>query len=437
MRWNIIILSLFLISLASATPSLNFQHNETQPGETILATINGSSFAKQIENSDISFYEGRKKISLESDIVFYNGTYYLFAYPTREGNFSMQIADVLYREGEEVKSITLTKQIEVKANLILDKKTNETSKQILSIKPGFIFTSSIPKIKLINMGTSGLNLTYNNSELSLSPGQTKEITIVPKNTFSYLNISSYKKFSIPIILIDENNSKNELNPTFNDNINLIANPIRVSIEASVNNETISKIQLFNKGNKTMDKIKIDSDIDFEKVEIPNNISGRQSENLTIYFLPKELGYFEGHLNITYSENKSENKLSIPINLSVLPQGESIKNITFSKEKCEDIGKVCATNELCNGTAKFANGEYCCLDTCVLNSKNKKNGGSWGWLIGLLILVGLGYGGYYLYKKQKSMPSENSGKKLKEISEKYKQRMSGRTSDRISGKLSKS
>ncbi|MFH1521415.1 MAG: hypothetical protein ABIF18_00490, partial [archaeon] len=199
-RGAIIFLSLFLISLATATPLLTFQHEQTQSGETIIATISTTGeFSKQIEQSDIEFYEGRKQISFESDIMFYNGVHYLYVYATRQGIFSVQISDVLYKENDSLESITITKLFNVTDEIMLDEETNETSTEILSIKPGFVFTTATPTIKLINKGSVTLNLTYGENELSLEPLATQEIKFTPEQTFSYFNISSYKEFSIPII----------------------------------------------------------------------------------------------------------------------------------------------------------------------------------------------------------------------------------------------
>ncbi|MCK5140295.1 MAG: hypothetical protein KAQ85_10670, partial [Thermodesulfovibrionia bacterium] len=87
-RGSTIFLFIFLISLASAAPILLLQHNEIQPGETIFATITTvGEFTKEITSLDIKFFEGRKEVFFESNIVFYNDTFYLYTYTTREGNF--------------------------------------------------------------------------------------------------------------------------------------------------------------------------------------------------------------------------------------------------------------------------------------------------------------------------------------------------------------
>ena len=141
-RGVIVFFFLFLISIATAAPILTFQNEEIQPGETILATITTvGNFEKQIEPSDIKFYEGRKQVSFESDIKFYEGTHYLYVYTTREGNFSIEISGILYKEANTLQATTITKEFNITEEKIINEETNETSTQIFQIKPGFVFTT--------------------------------------------------------------------------------------------------------------------------------------------------------------------------------------------------------------------------------------------------------------------------------------------------------
>ena len=61
-------IAVFLTAVASATPEITFQHSETQPGETIFATITiPGELTKAITESDITFLEGRKEVFFEFD----------------------------------------------------------------------------------------------------------------------------------------------------------------------------------------------------------------------------------------------------------------------------------------------------------------------------------------------------------------------------------
>ncbi|MFH1521519.1 MAG: hypothetical protein ABIF18_01020, partial [archaeon] len=402
---------------------------------TIIATISTTGeFSKQIEQSDIEFYEGRKQISFESDIMFYNGVHYLYVYATRQGDFSVQISDVLYKENDSLKSITITKFFNVTDEIMLDEETNETSTEILSIKPGFVFTTATPTIKLINRGSATLNLTYGENELSLEPLATQEIEFTPEQIFSYFNISSYKEFSIPIIYPTAN-------ATFESPLvkpDLRHDPELLLAELFTNNETQETIMLFNFGNENITDIQASSDISFIEIEQPENMPARGIQNLTLIFTPEISGHFQGYVNISYTQNETQYKLSIPLSLFVLPEGSVVEDFEVLEETCEEIsGAVCQSEETCEGKSTFTkNREYCCLGTCQPILEDEP--GNYGWIIAIIIFAVLGGGGYYLYRKQKQVVPKKPGNQIKEASERFNKRMAGTSeTKRISGAMGRS
>lgn len=437
MKRVVIILILLLPSLVMATPTLDFQHNQTQSGETILATITTvGEFTKSVGTSDIAFYEGRKKVSFESDIAFYNGTYYLYIYAAREGMFSVQIADILYKEGDELGSITITKPFNVSDEIMVNSETNETSKKILSIKPGFVFSTEIPKIKLINMGDNILNFTYNKNKTSLKPMETKEVSLNPTEIFSYFNVSSYKDFSVPIIYLAATENETFESPIVA--LDLKYDPKLLLAELFTNNETQEVVQLFNFGDDNITNIKATTEIPFAEVGKLNDMGGREIQNLTIKFDADRPGHFQGYVNITYIQSGEQNQLSVPMSLFVLPEGSSVESFEISEETCDSMsGTVCKEKELCTAEATFTKkGEYCCLGICQPIEEESENGG-YGWLVGVIILLILGAIGYHIYNKQRKIRPNKPGEQLKEISEKFDKRMSGASTGRISGGLTKS
>jgi hypothetical protein len=419
---------LILTSLTSAIPTLNFQHEQTQVGETIIATITTpGEFTKQIEPEDLEFYQGRKKTSFESDIVYYHGTHYLYIYTTRVGNFTIQIEDILYKELDMLQSTTIIKEINI------TEKTNET----LTIKPGFIFTTQTPTIKFLNTGLFQLNLTYNDNETSLLPSQTKEITLDPEEVFSYLDISTYKEFSVPIIYFKADENTTFISPSVK--ADLRSNPELLFLELFTENETQSIIEIFNFGDENITDIKATHNTSFLTIEEIQNLPPRGIQNLTLTFQPENPGNFQDKINITYTQNQTQQELQISLSIFVLPKGEPIENFEVKEETCQEMsGKVCEDGYLCNGTATFTkNSEYCCLATCVeLENTDPSDSSGFGWLIGIVILAILSIGGYALYKKQKAFKPQTSKDKLNEVSKKFEKRLSGE-SNRIRGGLTKS
>jgi hypothetical protein len=435
-RGTILLLLFYLISLAYAAPSLEFQHNDIQPGETIIATISTvGEFQKQIEPSDIKFYKGRKQTSFEYDIKFYNETHYLYIYANREGVFSIEISDILYKEEDMLKSTTINKEFNITSNKIFNEDTNETETQILSIKPGFVFTAQMPIIKIINKGTVVLNLTYGEDKTSLQPLELKEITISPDTTFSYFNISTYKDFSIPVIYLSANSTFQS--PSVKSDLRTSPELLFLELVAGENNK--SNIELFNFGNETLDNIQITSDQDFIEINEIENISARGVVNLTLSLSPEVPGHFQGSINISYSQNEEQNIISIPLSIFVLPEGSDIETFELLEGTCAELGgNVCESGFICEGNANFTSSqEYCCLGECKVIEDNSSSGGGWGWIIGIIILIGLGAGGYYLYKKQKQVVPKKPEEQMKESSDEYAKRLSGvMKSSRVNGNLTK-
>ena len=407
-----------------AQPTLNFQHNQTQVGETIFATIKTTGeFAKQIQPEDITFLDGRKKVFFESGITFYNDTHYLYIYTTRQGNFTIKINEVLYKESKELKSSTIEKQFTIQ------QPTNET--QSLSIKPGFLITTEIPQIKLINKGTSTLNITYNENEISIEQLKFQKITFQPTETFSLFKIQTYKTFQIPIIYTAEFEP-----PTIQ--LDLKQDPELLFAELTTNTEFQETIQLFNFGDKNITIIQATSNLQFMKIEFPETIRPRGIENLTIILNPENSGHFQDNINITYTQYNETKKLQIPVSLFVLPEGSTEEDFEITEETCADQGgTICSNEETCDDKPFFADDGYCCPGTCQPIEPNDTEKTSYKWLIGLLIFIVLIAVGIYFYKRQKKIKPKNPDEQIKETSDKFAKRMQGNPeSKRTVGKLSK-
>lgn len=417
------------ITLASAIPTLNIQQKETQPGETIFATISTTGeFISDILPENIKFLEGRKEVSFEHDITFHNGTFYLYAYTTREGNFTLKISDLLYKETSELESTTLEAPLEIKSDILADEVTNETYTKILSIKPGFIRATEQPKIKLSNVGTSPLNFTLE-EEITLAPAQSIEITIPSEELFSYFKISTYKEFTIPII---RPAPEDVIIPRVEHDLKF--SPDILLLELFTENKTKGTIEIFNFGDTNITDMKFNSAISFINIEEIFGLEARGTHNLSLEFSPKEQGHFQGNLNIIYTQAGKTKNLPIPLSLFVLPTGSSPEDFKISNDTCEEKGgDVCTSTETCDGKITFTKGQVtCCLANCVQN-KLKKESKSIGWIIGIVILAALGGAGYYFYKKQKKVMPKKPEEQLKETSDKYSKRFEEINSPkRISG-----
>ena len=123
---------------------------------------------------------------------------------------------------------------------------------------------------------------------------------------------------------------------------------------------------------------------------------------------------------------------------MIPQSTK-ENFTRTTEKCEDIGQVCESGTICNGTATFTDNytKYCCPGTCISSNQDDPESTSYGWTIGIVILIILSFTGYYFYEKQKGLKPKTPKDTLDATSEKFEKRMSGVGDQRTTGNLSKS
>lgn len=438
MRYKILLLLALLIPLIPATPILKLQDESIQPGETILATITTSGeFVEKIDKSQIKFFEGRKQITLESDILFYNNTHYLCIYTNQEKNITLKIENILYRESGTLQSKTITQNLTISKNTLINKETNETYTQILKIKPGFISPTRTPELKLTNAGTQIINITFDEEEIKIAPFSTYELKFIPKKTFSLTEISTYKNFLIPTIYLLPTKNLTFIPPV--TKADLQQSPETLLVETFTDTKSQETIQLFNLGDENLTELKISMPTDFIETEALQNISARGTQNITLKLEPKNPGNFQGTINISYMQNGTQNILEIPTTILVLPKGEPEESFQVQEESCDQLsGQICEKGFLCNGTHTFTKkAEYCCLDSCVpINSEDTTSTG-FGWIVALLILATLGFIGYYFYKKQKEMLSQKSKTPLSATTEKFEKRLYGNKSRRTTGKITKS
>ncbi len=425
-------IAVFFISFTLAEPSLTLQQENIQPGETIFATIETSGkFIEEISKSDIKFLDGRKEVFFEFDVKFYEGVHYFYAYAINEGNYTFEISDILYKESEELKSAKIVKNISIVKNLLKNEDTNETSYQILSIKPGYIFSLDTPNIKLINSESYPLNVSYSGGEITLPAFGSKEIEFLPEEVFSYFNISSYRDFSIPVIYPPANESF-----YIEEDLDLKSNPVSLLVNLVLEAEGLEIIELFNFGDGEITNMTFSSGLEFLEIEEFDTIQGRGNVNLTLKFSPERLGYFQDELKIDYSQSGFRNSFRVPLDIFVLPVGSVEEDFEISSETCsEKEGSICTSAETCEGDASITKGGvYCCLGSCV-EVESGEESERFSWFFGLLIFVILGVIGYLIYKKSRKVAPSKPEEKLKESSDNYAERIKGNgDTKRVKGEL---
>lgn len=415
-----LLLLILSISLAVASPELSINKETFQPGETIIGTITGN-FAQDIFVSNLMFYEGFRTTPIETDLTFYNGTYYFYAYPSKEGNFSLKVSNILYTD-PEFKSANLEKNFQVKSS----------NSSFISIKPGFIVTSSDKEFSVSNKGNKSENITYTfenkTQNFTLKAGEYKKILLSPKKDFSFLSIKSNENFSIPVIytpLISQNESVSKLS----------VSPSFLKVDIKENQSVFKELKIINK-NKISFNVSISNSTLWNIGNYSNIVGANSNLSLNLSFAKQKQGYFNDSLVIQYSSENITQNISVPIDIFVFQENYTLPtNITNSSNQtnqtnttptitsCSSLGgQLCSGGQNCEGSASFASDGYCCIGKCY--SIETKESGSYGWLVALLIFAILGAGGYFAYKKYKKTTPQKPEDAIKQKSELYEKRISG-------------
>ncbi len=375
-----------LVSFVSALPEISV-YNELpfQPYETITGNISGVN--QTLSVSDLKFFEGRREVSVEKNLISYGGNYYFSAIFNREGNFSLVLENSLYYEGSILKSVSVEKNFEIFHI--------NNSSQVLSIKPGVIFTTKDFELTLTNKGKEQVNSSYGKkNKSSLDVGESEKIVVSPGENFYLFEIDSYKKFFIPIVYL----KINEENETIEEKIlSLRIAQKQIQLEGNEGEKLSYTLELFNFGKENLTDISIKSNLSFLKFGNLGFLPGKTAMNVSIEGTPKEKGLFEDNLTVVYSENGTKEKIEVPIVIYVFQENASEEEIKKSLD-CFDLGGVvCSIGEICGGT--FSDKiEGCCMGLC----EDTKKESSGNVIVGLLILGFLGAVGFVIYKKFKNV-----------------------------------
>lgn len=391
MKGVIILICLFFISSVSALPSLSIYENEFQPGETVVGNI--TDVNQTLIASDLKFFDGRREVSFEKDIVNSEGNYYFYVVFNREGNFSMKVENVFYHEGSVLKSISLEKNFEVKKK--------ENSSQVLYIKPGVVFTTQDFDLSLTNKGSEIINYSYGkNNKSSLDVGETEKIRVSPSEKFSLFEIKSYKNFVVPIVYL-KISVENDTNTSIEEKIvSLRASPKRVELQKQVGETIDYTFELLNFGTQNLTDMTVKTNLDFLKTNKISSILAKAATNLTIGGVANTAGLFEDNLSISYLENGTKEELKIPLTIYIFPVNASPEEIKQTIS-CFDVGgKLCEASEVCVGPMSDQVGG--CCKSCQKTTSESSS----GVIVGILIIVFLGIVGFAVYKKFKNVKPKN-------------------------------
>jgi hypothetical protein len=396
-----ILILVFFLAFVSPEIILEELNKDLQAGETFIGLIN-LDFKNDITKEDIKIFDGRRYLFSAQGIVRYgNLTFFYMTFPF-PGNFSLILDKFLYFENSSLIEGSINKTIFIK---------NSTS-SILTFSPGILYGPK-PFIFIINSGSDSIQVELQGNKSELEPNSSKKIFLSSLKEFTYLDVSSYRNFKIPVIpdysnieknisQIIPNESKIIENYSLLDSFKIISPKIQGNI--TVNKSFNFFVELVNNLNTS---ILLNLSSNLVKIEFNQTVllGPYEHYNLNVSFLSKNTGIFVGNLSF-YSNNISK---ELPISFIVL-ENYSIFNEFFEEKNsnlsCEDSGgEICLINQECTypGSIRFINGFCCvgglCNDLNSPSSSNKKNS-----FLGFFFIFLAGIIIYFSYKKFKGAKS---------------------------------
>ncbi len=415
-----ILFVLFLLLISNCVAQeLSFQRENYSPSETIIGKID--NVLSEITSSDLRIYEGRREVFFEKGIIKFNGSYYYYLIPTKQGEFNIKINNVLYNNTGEISSVSFEKNISI---------TQRNDTIGLGVRPG-IYEGEKPEVVITNLKTESINLTVGKQILVISAGESKRIELNASEGFSMYKLGNY---SLPIIntKVTENITNVSINESKeNESVSetkkclIIVSPPFFGLQTNtLENYTIKII------NNCSERLEIKPSADFEGIEFyQNNITLEKEEvkNITISLVGENSGEYKQ--NITFYVDKeiiAEKELSIyffenKTSLEIFNQ-TYVNNVP---QNCSSLGgKFCKSGERCsteNIVLDSATGNFCCIGNCIDPNAKPLN-----WaniLFALLGLLVISYIIYVLLNRSKGLKSPKAEDKFREAEKKYEQKFS--------------
>ena len=403
---NIITLSC-LINISAL--DINLIKNQYYPSETLQAEI-PDIFITNLNLNNIGIYKsGAVHLSPTNQGLIKEGNNYFFyaVLPQETGNYSLKLEDIVYDEGTGESSEPIIK----------DFKIVPANGSYISFKPGFIHATSDFTITVKAYGPRQpitITLAEANFEQTFSLGLGSEKTItIPISDINELTTTeiSINEYNLPTVInpVIKPVEENQTNYNIKDiNKLLTLNPESIEVLILPNKDYIFDITLST--NESIRNITLDSS-DSEIVIFPSFISFLE-ENQTITIIINSAVNLNSSINISGLNGS----IILPIKI-MLTQNASAVNYTAPPiATCASQGGVyCEAGEECTGIYNLIGGNYCCMGQC------EKPKGSTKWIWGVLLLIVLGAGGWYLYKKSKKEGKGSAESIFKKRSDKYEER----------------
>ena len=408
-----VIASLFLALLTiSFISAIEFDMKEEfRQSETLLAKLSGDFINPPIKQN-IFFYRGHVKTAVDAQIARIGEDYYIYAQLAgkAENNYSIVIEGISYKKAGQTIEEDLTKNFSITGEIV-----------DFTVNPGFISTKDDFSITLENLKDEDLEVSFEISTLSGNDGGIAgygegtshevlidsgeetidfKIDLKEQSTIKLIEFSSGDfSYSIPVhIFVDD---FSEQTKTFSFEIK----PDKIDLEIPTTGDQIERlIYIYNTGTGSVTNLRLDLVGQLKPyVALSEDNFGRvlpgSNANLNLLITPSSEKTITGELVIE-SEQSLTNKIPISITFKKDASTEDLMSEVTTDDNCADLGhEICSSDQTCSNTEEtvYANDGICCIGTC-----GAKASGSWGTIIGFILLIIVVAAAWIFFKNYKSV-----------------------------------
>jgi hypothetical protein len=400
---GILLLAIFSLSLISATIDITLTKDSYYQAETLQATITGS-FVEGLDPANIGIYEkdSSHKLPTESNLVRTDENTYLYyaTLPDTVGNYYVLIENTKHLE------ITTESDTPILKNFTI----TSTNNSYLSINPGFIYTSQDFEVTIkaynknqpvvVECAATGTKESFN---LGYASSKTISFPIdrIKQKTETLIKVNSY---TIPAIISPKITNPDTNTTEIKDNLKnmIVLSPMEINVTIAENVDYHFQVLIVNKDRFPTD-INLTSWIKEIKVSpiLLDNFDDEAVINITITT--------STNLKSNITLISPEGRMIIPINVKTTKNLSEVNlndtTVLNRAQTCAEFnGNKCTGKETCDGSQIYASDGSCCIGKCSVPSSSN------AWVWGLVILVILAIGGYFLYQRSNSQ----SGQSIKDI-----------------------
>lgn len=378
----VFILTISLIGVSAVSSNIRGSY---KPAETVVVELSGS-ILEPIAFENVMIKRNNIEIATDYDVKKLGEKYYIwFTAPKEANNYTLLIKNLKTLVNGIPQTIDFSQNFTVSGNLI-----------DYSIIPGFIMAMNNFQMNAKVYGDNDIPIDIDfpyQRQVLLKPGDNIikfDISSVSGNKFLTLHLGFY---SLPVYIV-----KNETL----EGTNVEFSPKSIS-RLILNSEKLPVYNIFTISNLGKSDLKgVYFEYNNESLSLNSskfNLNVNESKEINFSII-KGID-FKSKILLRYGNYSLELPVSVIFEKINRTGITNESNGTTNLYRCSELrGKICSAAEVCSAAQEISLDGQCCTGECIVETQSS-SGYSWlGYLIGVIVIVGLIYV-YMKYKKTKT------------------------------------